>query len=79
MIGYPIGLWDDVNNLPLIRKGITSIHPAIDFRGRSIGVADLACFHGSSGSPILIANEGMYGTKTGASLGNEPKQDIIST
>ncbi|MTJ55797.1 hypothetical protein FJR38_25590 [Anabaena sp. UHCC 0253] len=31
MFGYPNALWDNVNNLPLIRKGITSTHPAIDF------------------------------------------------
>ncbi|CAM3670454.1 hypothetical protein LLO_p0038 (plasmid) [Legionella longbeachae NSW150] len=25
MIGYPIGLWDDINNFPIVRKGITAI------------------------------------------------------
>lgn len=70
MIGYPIGLWDDENNLPLVRKGITSTHPAIDFKGKSVGVIDIACFHGSSGSPVLIVNEGMYGTKKGTSIGS---------
>lgn len=54
MFGYPNALWDKVNNLPLIRKGITSTHPAIDFCGESITVIDIACFPGSSGSPVLI-------------------------
>jgi len=60
MIGYPTGLWDQVHNLPLFRKGITSTHPAIDFNGEKKGVIDAACFPGSSGSPICILNEGSY-------------------
>ena len=54
MVGYPNGLWDEKNNLPLIRKGITASHPAIDFNRLGIGVVDMACFPGSSGSPIFI-------------------------
>lgn len=64
MIGYPSGLWDESHNLPLIRRGITSSHPALDFCGKSIGVIDAACFPGSSGSPVLIVNQGMYAAKT---------------
>lgn len=63
LIGYPIGLFDCRNNLPIIRKGITASHPAIDFEGYSNGVVDAGCFPGSSGSPILICNEGSYQTK----------------
>lgn len=56
MIGCPIGLWDDYNNFPIVRKGITSTHPAINFQNRSLGVVDVTCFRGSSGSPILTYN-----------------------
>lgn len=69
MVGYPIGLWDEKNNLPLFRKGITSTHPAIDFNGESKGVVDMACFPGSSGSPIFIFNENNYSTKKGSFFG----------
>lgn len=65
MIGYPIGLWDDVHNMPLLRKGITSTHPVLDFKGEKKGVIDAACFPGSSGSPICIINEGGYVDKNG--------------
>ena len=54
MVGYPIGLWDKKNNLPLFRKGVTANHPSIDFNTESIGVVDMACFPGSSGSPIFL-------------------------
>ncbi|MEG3989642.1 serine protease [Microcoleus sp. S28C3] len=69
MIGYPNGLWDEVNNLPLIRRGTTATHPAVDFKGRSTTVIDAACFPGSSGSPVLIVNEGMFTTKSGTFAG----------
>ncbi len=67
MIGAPIGLWDEKNNLPLVRKGITASHPAIDFNRESIGVADLSVFPGSSGSPLFIVNTNGYSDKKGNS------------
>lgn len=60
MIGYPIGLWDRVNNLPIARRGMTASHPRVDFNGEPIGVVDIAAFPGSSGSPVLIVNDGAY-------------------
>ena len=65
MIGYPIGLSDNKNNFPIFRKGYTATHPAIDFNGDKIGLVDMACFPGSSGSPIFILNEGSYADKNG--------------
>lgn len=65
MVGYPIGLWDSRNNLPIFRKGYTASHPAIDFNEDGIGLVDMACFPGSSGSPIFILNEGGYKDKKG--------------
>lgn len=67
MVGYPIGLWDQQNNLPLFRKGITSSHPATDFNNKNVGAVDMACFPGSSGSPIFILNENGYTDKKGNS------------
>lgn len=58
MIGYPNSLWDEVNNFPIFRKGITATHPAIDFNGKTEFVVDIACFPGSSGSPILMIEKG---------------------
>ncbi len=63
MVGYPNGLWDQKNNLPLFRKGITSSHPSTDFNNKNIGAVDMACFPGSSGSPIFILNENGYTDK----------------
>ena len=57
MIGYPTGLWDEQNNLPLFRMGTTASHPTIDFDGRAEVVIDMACFPGSSGSPVVFHDQ----------------------
>jgi hypothetical protein len=71
MIGYPNGLWDHVNNLPLMRRGVTASHPGIDFKiegskGAPVTVVDMACFPGSSGSPVFAYSSGVYATKDGS-------------
>lgn len=65
MVGYPIGLWDAINNYPIYRKGITASHPLNDYNGKSEFVIDAACFPGSSGSPVFLANIGNYVDKSG--------------
>lgn len=65
MIGYPDGIWDAVNNKPILRKGITATHPKRNFNGEKKFLIDAACFPGSSGSPVLILNQGSYSDKTG--------------
>lgn len=65
MIGYPNGLWDSRNNLPIARRGVTATPPYIDFEGRPEFMIDCACFPGSSGSPIVLFNIGGHTTKDG--------------
>lgn len=65
MIGYPNALWDEVNNIPLVRKGITATPAWIDFNGKKEFVIDAACFPGSSGSPVLLCNIGNVKNKFG--------------
>ena len=65
MVGYPIALWDEKNNLPIFRRGHTASHPALDFNQPGVALADIAAFPGSSGSPIFIHNEGPYADKHG--------------
>lgn len=65
MIGYPNALWDEVNNIPLVRKGITATPAWLDFNGKKEFVIDAACFPGSSGSPVLLCNIGNVKDKFG--------------
>lgn len=60
MVGYPNGLWDKLHNLPIIRKGITATHPNLPYNGKPEFMIDAACFPGSSGSPVFLANFGTY-------------------
>ena len=63
MIGYPNGIWDSINNMPIFRKGTTATHPLYDYNGKKEIMIDIAVFPGSSGSPVLIFNEGIYKPK----------------
>lgn len=63
MIGYPNGIWDSYNNKPIIRKGITATHPVLDYNNKKEFVIDMACFPGSSGSPVFLLSEGSYSSK----------------
>lgn len=60
MIGYPNGIWDEKNNMPIIRRGITATNPKHDYNGLPCFIIDCACFPGSSGSPVLIFDQGAY-------------------
>ncbi len=59
MVGYPSGLWDEQNRLPLFRRGFTASHPAIDFNGKPEFSVDIAVFSGSSGSPVFLIEQGL--------------------
>ncbi len=65
MVGYPNGIWDQVNNMPVFRRGITATHPNLDWNGKSEFLIDAACFPGSSGSPVFLYNQAGYATKSG--------------
>jgi len=65
MVGYPCAIYDTKNNFPIIRKGITATHPAIDYEKENKGLVDMSCVAGSSGSPILIYNQGSFTDKKG--------------
>jgi hypothetical protein len=56
MVGYPNGLWDKSHNLPIYCRGITASHPEVDFCGKPEVLVDIACFPGSSGSPVFVLN-----------------------
>lgn len=59
MVGYPRGLWDSVNNAPIVRRGITATHPFMSYEGRPEFLIDAACFPGSSGSPVFSHYDGL--------------------
>lgn len=65
MVGYPIGLWDSINNMPIFRKGITATHPNLNYEGKEEFLIDAACYPGSSGSPVFLYNLGNFENRQG--------------
>lgn len=65
MIGYPNGLWDSVNNMPIVRRGSMATNISLDHNGKREFMIDAACFPGSSGSPVILFNKGGYTDKQG--------------
>lgn len=56
-VGYPAGLIDTTNNLPIARKGYLATPLHENFCGKSEFLIDASVFAGSSGSPVFIYNE----------------------
>jgi len=69
MVGYPIGIWDSVHNLPVFRRGVTATNPKYDWNGKKEFLIDCAIFPGSSGSPVLLYIVGSYLSRNGMKLG----------
>ncbi|MQC06419.1 S1 family peptidase [Morganella morganii] len=71
MTGYPNGLWDEVNNKPITRKGVTASNVKLRWQGKNRFMIDMACFPGSSGSPVYVYNEGVYMDGGDAKVGKQ--------
>jgi len=52
-IGYPNGLYDRKNYVPIIRRGTTATPISLDYDGFPVFLIDASVFPGSSGSPVF--------------------------
>lgn len=63
LIGFPAGVWDVHNNLPILRSGVISSDPRLDFNndhnysGHVIGYEAFST-GGASGSPVFALQKG---------------------
>lgn len=64
-IGYPNGVWDSKNLLPIARRGTTASPIEVDFEGTPRFLIDASVFGGSSGSPVFILDHGPRVSKDG--------------
>jgi S1-C subfamily serine protease len=53
-VGYPSGVWDHVNLMPILRRGTTATPLELDFEGHKQFLIDAAVYPGSSGSPVFV-------------------------
>lgn len=65
-VGYPNGLFDTASWMPIVRRGQTATPIYNDYRGQPSFLIDASVFPGSSGSPVVIYDRGMYVTRSGA-------------
>ena len=69
-IGYPSGIYDAKNLIPVARRGTTATPLQLDYNGRPVFLIDASVFPGSSGSPVLIVNTGSYASQGHLVVGN---------
>jgi hypothetical protein len=68
-VGYPVGLRDEKNFTPIARRGFTATPYVIDFNGLPAFLLDASVFPGSSGSPVLVLDEGAFSSGGGLTVG----------
>lgn len=64
-IGYPSGLWDSSNHLPILRRGTTATPVYVDYENKKNFLIDASVVPGSSGSPVVLYDcSGIFRDKT---------------
>jgi hypothetical protein len=69
-IGYPYGMHDEINLLSIARRGFTASPYVVDFDGQPFFLIDANVFPGSSGSPVMVLDEGSYASSGGLYAGS---------
>ena len=67
-MGYPNGIWDHFNMMPVLRTGTTASPINHDWGNQPRFLIDAGVYPGSSGSPVFIHNPCFYKLKTGATV-----------
>ncbi|MEH2484998.1 S1 family peptidase [Bradyrhizobium sp. AZCC 2230] len=60
IVGFPDGISDTANNIPIFRRGVTATPVYMKFNGKKQFMIDAAIYHGSSGSPVFLYNVGAW-------------------
>ncbi|EPT9247896.1 TPA: S1 family peptidase [Photobacterium damselae] len=66
VVGYPRGIWDNHNNMPISRIGNTATHPLANYQDKADFLIDVAAFQGSSGSPVFSYEAPMFRQQNGS-------------
>jgi len=69
-VGYPYGIHDEINLLPIARRGFTASPYIVDFNGLPLFLIDASVFPGSSGSPVMVLDQGSYSSGNNIVVGN---------
>jgi hypothetical protein len=69
-VGYPSGMRDETNLLPIARRGFTASPYIVDFNALPLFLVDANVFPGSSGSPVMVLDQGAFSSKGGLAMGS---------
>lgn len=69
-IGYPYGIHDEVNLLPIARRGFTASPYVVDYNRLPLFLIDANVYPGSSGSPVMVLDQGSYASHGGIAAGS---------
>lgn len=72
IIGYPLGFYDAVHNLPITRSGAIASAYGSHFRGNPLFLVDAHLHPGTSGSPVILPSSSMRQIAGGIALGHFP-------
>jgi hypothetical protein len=76
-VGYPLGFYDSVTELPICRAGVIASLPRMGFQGRRTFLIDAQVHRSTSGAPVLVRTGGqlkLAGVLTGTLASWEPVQ-----
>ena len=69
LIGYPLGIYDELNNLPIARNATIASPYSVDFNGKPQFLIDAKLHNGMSGAPVITKpstiTKSVNGTKFG--------------
>ena len=77
VIGYPLGFYDVVHNLPIVRKAALSSPYGVPFRGNPFFVIDAELHPGTSGSPVLTKPSTTIVTQKGVGIAASPVSFLL--
>ena len=66
IVGYPLGFYDEANNLPVYRKGMIASSYPINFNQLPYFLIDANLHEGTSGSPVLNSSDNILLNEKGA-------------
>ena len=70
VVGFPVGLFDELHNLPIVRSAsIASVYP-VPFQGQPLGVIDATCRSPQPGAPVITKGASVVRTQDGQSTGS---------
>ena len=64
--GYPLGFHDEINNLPVFRKGMIASSYPINFNQQPYFLIDAILHEGTSGSPVMNSPDNVLFNEKGA-------------